>query len=136
MQNLKFRYQSQIKIKHFALKHISQIIFYFPKFKILSFYFFKKSTIWGTFSKTFYDWYLRFKGAPDMYSPAKVRAVWAKKLALFFLLQIRRQTFFFSMGYIGRSPIKVGIRFKRKVSAFRIFCPIQNSLRSDEVMST
>ena len=29
-----------------------------------------------------------------------------------------------------------GIRFKRRLSAFRIFCPIQNSLRSDEVMST
>ena len=67
MQNLKFRYQSQIKIKHFALKHISQIIFYFPKFKILSFYFFKKSTIWGTFSKTFCDWYLRFRGTPLNY---------------------------------------------------------------------
>ena len=43
---------------------------------------------------------------------------------------------FLSMSYIGRSPIKVGIRFKRKVSAFRIFCPIQNSLRSDEVKLT
>ena len=31
-------------------------------YKILSFYFFKKSTIWGTFSKTFCDWYLRFEG--------------------------------------------------------------------------
>ena len=37
---------------------------------------------------------------------------------------------FLSMSYIGRSsPIKVGIRFKRNVSAFRIFCPILNSLK-------
>ena len=59
-----------------------------------------------------------------------------KKTGKLFLSKSRRQTLFFSMSYIGRSPIKVGIRFKRKVSAFRIFCPIQNSLRSDEVMST
>ena len=30
----------------------------------------------------------------------------------------------------------MGIRFKRKVSASRIFCPIKNSLRSEEVVST
>ena len=34
------------------------------------------------------------------------------------------------------SPIKVVLRFKRRLSASRIFCPIKNSLRSEEVMST
>ena len=47
---------------------------YFPNYfsffkilKILTFTFFKKSTIWGTFSKTFYGRYLPFKGVPDRY---------------------------------------------------------------------
>ena len=33
-------------------------------------YFFKKSTIWETFSKTFCDWYLRFKGVRARYPSA------------------------------------------------------------------
>ena len=47
-------------------------------------------------------------------------------------------TFYVFGGYVGSrppNPHKVVLRFKRRLSAFRIFCPIQNSLRSDEVMS-
>ena len=43
--------------------------------------------------------------------------------------------FFCSSRYFAQTPIKVVLRRKRRASAFQIFCPIQNSLRSDEVMS-
>ena len=40
-----------------------------------------------------------------------------------------------STRYFAQTPIKVVLRWKRTCSAFQNFCPIQNSLRSEEVMS-
>ena len=46
----------------FQFKLFSNLLFIFQNFKILSFYFFKKSTFVELFSKTFCDWYLPFRG--------------------------------------------------------------------------
>ena len=48
----------------FYSKMYFQFYVLFSKCYILSFYFFKKSTILGTFSKTFYGRYLPFRGVP------------------------------------------------------------------------
>ena len=52
----------------FFINIFSQLFLKFSKIFFRVCNFFKKSTIWGTFSKTFFDWYLRFKGGPRMYS--------------------------------------------------------------------
>ena len=43
--------------------------------------------------------------------------------------------FWFSTRYFAPTPIKPVLRRKRTGVALQIFCPIQNSLRSEEVMS-
>ena len=67
MENFKSRYQSQNKRQSFPLQLFFKMFFIFKVFNFSVCHVFKKSTIWGTFSKTFCDWYLRFKGAPIMF---------------------------------------------------------------------
>ena len=62
-----FIFATGIFTLRFPVKIVLKIFLFLQSFKILSFYFFKKSTIWGTFSKTFCDWYLRFEGVPPRY---------------------------------------------------------------------
>ena len=56
MFNKKHRYQSQNKILFLSPKIFSKLLFYFPKI------FFYKFLMWGKFSKTFCERYLRFRG--------------------------------------------------------------------------
>ena len=58
------------------------------------------------------------------------------KNVVIFFIQTVPPTIFCPHGYIARSPIKVVLRSKRRSTAVQNFCPIQNSLRSEEVMST
>ena len=52
-----------------------------------------------------------------------------------FFVQTVPPSIFWPHSYIARSPIKVVPRSKRRSTAVQNFCPIKNSLRSEEVMA-